>query len=299
MQNSPAPNNPVTPSTAPTFVVQQSTPAKKNNFLKYAIIIILILLGLVGAYYTGMKGYKVSIQVPNEGNAIPTNAIIQAITPTKAVTNPQISVKADVNQPAGGNNNGNNAGNNAGNNNPAPAICTLVAGAKSNLYNSAANKLCFLYARQGSASVPPEAITAGEVETKIYVYPLSMQRANGQSIEVFQKAPADTLEQAITKKFLNGINANDCFVKNRPLGNLANNFVKATIGYPIPANADAPNFTFGEQCPENYKESNGIAYFLMDKNHPDRFFYFSIGQYAIEAETGNQNKLWQDTLQVY
>ncbi|MDB5057684.1 MAG: hypothetical protein JWO59_1156, partial [Chloroflexi bacterium] len=38
----------------------------------------------------------------------------------------------------------------------------------------------------------------------------------------------------------------------------------------------------------------GISYFLADSRHPDKYLFFSIGQYPIAAGSG---KAWQDTIQ--
>jgi hypothetical protein len=262
----------------------ESTSSPVLGFIKIALILLIIAACSLGAYYLGAKGYKISIQTPEKTDASnqtnPTS--IQPQTDNAIITQPQmqITVKPQITV-------------------QQIRACTLAAGAGSTLFTSNNFHICFLHAIKGSAVVPQVAINTQENANTIYVYATNTQPSSGQSVEVFNKEPGDDIKQAITKRFLQGINANDCFVKISPNGNLPANFVKATIGYPIPQNADQPNWTYGENCPENYKESNGIAYFLMDKNHPDRLFYFSIGQYGIEASTGNQNRLWQDTIQVF
>ena len=115
-------------------------------------------------------------------------------------------------------------------------------------------------------------------------------------MEVFQKNPADSLEQAIKKQFLTGIPETDCFVKTVSDNKLSSNFTKATIAFPVPTDSDQPFFTFGQKCPETYKETNGISYFLADKDHPSKFLFFSIGQYGINAKTGDNTVMWQDTI---
>ena len=49
-----------------------------------------------------------------------------------------------------------------------------------------------------------------------------------------------------------------------------------------------------QKCPKGYTETNGIAYFLTDTNHPTQFVFFSIGQYAID---GPNNTTWQNTIE--
>lgn len=135
-------------------------------------------------------------------------------------------------------------------------------------------------------------------KTKVYLYESSMQPTTGQSIERFDKSPTDTLAQAITKKFLTGIPTTDCFVKIDPK-KPSPTITLATISYPIPENADQPNFTYGGKCPEGYSESNGVAYFLEDSAYPDRFYYVSIGQYGIPAYNSKPDSMWQDTITVF
>lgn len=127
---------------------------------------------------------------------------------------------------------------------------------------------------------------------------------NGQFVEMFSKSPEDTLAVAIQKKFLTGISETDCFIKVLPnTSSFAggpvppSNHEKATIAYPF----DPDNFMETQhKCPPQYSMTNGISYFLMDQNHPSKFFFFSIGQYAISAEAGSQPglKSWQDTFKV-
>ncbi len=142
------------------------------------------------------------------------------------------------------------------------------------------------------------AIKVQEQGSKLSVYPGSMKPQDGQSIERFEKSPADTLEQAIKKRFLSGISPSDCFVRINPK-KPSPTITKATIGYPVPTNAEGPYFDYGQVCPENYKESNGMAYFLEDSRYPDRFYYVSIGQYGIPAQNNKPDSAWQDSLIIF
>lgn len=152
-----------------------------------------------------------------------------------------------------------------------------------------------------------ESISVKEVGNKVFVYPVTMDATKGQSVEMFEKNPNDTLAQAIEKKFLVGIPKTDCFVEAgspRSDGveagkkNVDKNIETATISYPVPENAEEPAFTFGDKCPEKYRSSNGIAYFWYNRQYPSKFFYFSIGQYGIPAHDGDENSMWQDTFVV-
>jgi len=48
-----------------------------------------------------------------------------------------------------------------------------------------------------------------------------------------------------------------------------------------------------KKCPQPYAAIGGIAYFLADTAHPDRFLFFSIGQYAIPV---GKDRTWQSSI---
>ena len=136
-----------------------------------------------------------------------------------------------------------------------------------------------------------------ESDNKVYVY-VAREGSNtdyktGQYVEIFQKDPGITLKEAIENKFLKGYSSNDCFVKNYDLNNPLPRYEGATISYPAPTDPNAAWFENGDKCPPVYSESNGLSYFFYDKNFPNKFAFFSIGQYPIESGVGN--KMWQDT----
>ncbi len=133
---------------------------------------------------------------------------------------------------------------------------------------------------------------------RVYVYPLTMKPTDGQWVRVFRKPPAQSLEDAIRLQVLAGYSPQDCFV--------------VASQDPVPGHANPPGYRFaridvphapGEgpgllqdraaKCPQPYAAVGGIAYFLADTAHPDRFLFFSIGQYGIPAE---DNTVWQQTI---
>lgn len=132
-----------------------------------------------------------------------------------------------------------------------------------------------------------------ETENKIYVYMSTTKAEDGQYLEVFTKDANDSLETAIQKKFLVGYNSTNCFVEtieNKDGTGMA----KAIISYPPPSDPDEPFFANSDKCPAVYSQSNGISYFLYDKNFPDKFLFVSIGQYGIKS--GVRESLWQQTI---
>jgi len=48
-----------------------------------------------------------------------------------------------------------------------------------------------------------------------------------------------------------------------------------------------------QKCPQPYAAIGGMAYFLADTAHPDRFLFFSIGQYVIPLGT---DRTWQSSI---
>ncbi len=139
-----------------------------------------------------------------------------------------------------------------------------------------------------------------EETNKIYV-----GGKTGQSVEVFVKDPQDSLTVAIQKKFLPGTLKDTCPVSSNMVSFVEDttpvNFETASINFKFtPTGLDDPRIA-SSPCPEQYRATNGVRYFLIDKNHPDRFFFFDIGQYAIFAEpfsgSGEPDK-WQETFTV-
>lgn len=142
-------------------------------------------------------------------------------------------------------------------------------------------------------------ISTKEVGNKIYVYASNTKAEDGQYLEEFSKEPQDSLELAIKKKFLAGYSESDCFVEklknDNGFGNLyPDSYELATISYPLPTDTNLPFFANAEKCPAIYSKTNGINYFVYDKNHADKYLFVSVGQYAIDS--GIEGKVWQHTI---
>jgi hypothetical protein len=137
-----------------------------------------------------------------------------------------------------------------------------------------------------------------ETGNRIYVYFTKYPYTQGQYVEVFDKNPSETLDQAIKNQFLTNISLNDCFIKTGIADKEAkfpSNFEVKTLGFPTDLNSDIPAFAQANKCPVPYAETNGISYFLGDTMHPGKFFFFSIGQFGLSADTTNTIS-WQDTV---
>ncbi|MCL5438771.1 MAG: hypothetical protein M1268_02150 [Patescibacteria group bacterium] len=140
-------------------------------------------------------------------------------------------------------------------------------------------------------------ILAKEVGNKVYVYPSNLPETTGQYVEVMSKDKNNTLEQALRKSILKGYSQANCLLKPVNLNNGNPDYVTIEIVVPITDNDDLSTIDEkAKKCPPKYTATNGQAYFLEDKNHPDRMLFFSIGQYAIMSEGG---KTWQETIKIF
>ena len=133
---------------------------------------------------------------------------------------------------------------------------------------------------------------------RVYVYALTMKPSDGQWVQVFRKSPGTSLEDAIRAQVLQGYSPQDCFVVSGrdpvPGQTYPPTYQFARIDVPhSPDEGPGMLLPRAEKCPQPYTMVNGIAYFLADTAHPDRFLFFSIGQYPIPAGNG---RVWQQTI---
>ncbi len=135
---------------------------------------------------------------------------------------------------------------------------------------------------------------------RVYVYAASMAPEAGQWLQVFQKPSDQSLEDAIRAQVLKGYSAQDCLVVQTPDPNagtpVPGGEIFARIEVPRSEN-DTPETLQAKagKCPQPYAAIGGLAYFMQDLAHPDRFVFFSIGQYYIPGANGQP---WQTTVQV-
>lgn len=118
----------------------------------------------------------------------------------------------------------------------------------------------------------------------------------GQFVEILKKMPEQSLAEAIQSTFLYGITPDQCFVKDYSQQNDTSPYEYAEIAYPEDPDAETPFFEneYAQYCPERYRKSNGIRYFMFNPSFPDRYAFFNIGQYAISG--GASDKAWQQTV---
>jgi len=154
------------------------------------------------------------------------------------------------------------------------------------IYTSSVLGISFIY--------PKNKILVFEKENKICVtYNANDQNCEmGQFVEVFEKSADETIQEAIQKQFLKEKDLSKCKVTLPVKINYPVNFVEAEITFDI--NGDMEQvWEMTKYCSQNYAMTNGMRYFLMDKNHPTKLMFFSIGQYVISNESGIP---WQETV---
>lgn len=133
-----------------------------------------------------------------------------------------------------------------------------------------------------------------EVDNKIYSYGNfeidQMKESNSPiggityaDIEVFEKDPDISFQQALENRFLSEYDAEDCYVEffeeSEPffLPELPD-YIAAEIVFPPNEEVDGASFNHGDKCVDGYSRTNGKQYFLFNKNAPDKYFFIRIGQ---------------------
>ncbi|MCC6582021.1 MAG: hypothetical protein IT440_16440 [Phycisphaeraceae bacterium] len=160
------------------------------------------------------------------------------------------------------------------------------------LYYSEALGVGFTY-KSFSDDYVPKITESGN---KIYV-------GEYQSIEVFEKDQNVTLEQAIKDSILKGVSDAECFVKIYEMGEGdVKDYISAGISYHGEKGSTEPLFTQKHICPTQYAETNGVRYFLMNKNVPTKFLFVDIGQDSMMSD-GNPTaegflKGWYNSLRI-
>ncbi|MDP3997638.1 MAG: hypothetical protein Q8P73_04030 [bacterium] len=155
-----------------------------------------------------------------------------------------------------------------------------------------------------SFTVPySERIAVTKEEGRIYVHTEGADLVSGQWIEVFRKDPVVSLDAAITEQFLSNYSTDDCFVGSLPFPYSkedSDKFEVRIITYPTPSIEDSEELGpagTAYKCPNEYTTSMGLSYFLMDKNHPDKYAYIFVGQEIIPSRTNDYELGWHDTVQ--
>lgn len=273
-------NNPAVSTVPPVNIPPTVTiPPPKKKFPLIIVLIVLIISVAGLSYYFGVNGFKLS-----QGNK-PDEIKTAEITPTTIPVIPPTRIeKNPASSPSGSPTNKVTEG------------LPVIPG--STVFTSELLGISFRHAATIEDTTPKTAVATLEAGNKVYVYIGNTKPESGQYVEVFTKDKSDSFEEAINKQFLKGISSADCFVKIVADKKLSANFTKAIITYPVPTDSDQPAFTYGDKCPSPYTSKGGIAYFLYDNNYPEKLLFFSIGQYAIDAQSGKSDTFWQETIRI-
>lgn len=161
-------------------------------------------------------------------------------------------------------------------------------------YTSTNLGLTFSYA----SSAGSNSVLVKETTDTIYVYADNMVPETGQYVKAFTKTTGTTLKTAIEQQFLEGYDANDCYVETASISGLASTWSTAQISYPPVEDAATAvdPWVNADKCPKNYTTTNGISYFAANSGQPTKFYYFSIGQYIIP--TGDPDIGWEKTVEI-
>ena len=130
----------------------------------------------------------------------------------------------------------------------------------------------------------------------INVYVPYFGTSSAKTIEVFDKSPTQTIQEAITEKFLNGYNTNDCFVVTYGTTKLSSEYVYLGISYPPSTNPNDPWENISK-CPRSYSELNGVRPFIFNPQVPDKYIFIELGQDSITTD-GTSNKDWSSSVQI-
>lgn len=143
-----------------------------------------------------------------------------------------------------------------------------------------------------------EKLVIKEVDNKVYLVSEEYldNLSSGQYVEVFQKDPEISLMQALEERFLKNYSEKNCGTVDLSSSGYKDDYPESyeVANIEVLGQFDDVKGLLKklENCPSPYTQSNGVSYFLMDKNHPEKFAFFSIGQYAIMAD---DDTTWQKT----
>lgn len=125
----------------------------------------------------------------------------------------------------------------------------------------------------GTQQTPVRTQTVG---SRVYVYITGTTATNGQYVDVLSKVSTDDVLAAANKIIQQDAKFDTCSIQLNTQHAYPSTYQKGDLVCNGPG--------------------GGISYFLTSSQHPTKLLFVSIGQYGIPAETGNTDKMWQDTL---
>jgi hypothetical protein len=150
-------------------------------------------------------------------------------------------------------------------------------------------------------------VTVTEKEDMIYIHGIKEDLKAGKTIEVFKKDSKMSLEEAIKIQFLAKYDPKDCFVKTYPIDPNFPGYVSAGISYPRPTEQETeeglPWMKNAAKCPATYTETNGVQYFMMNKEVPTKYVFVRLGQDSITNDgsaksADGSSKDWSSSIRI-
>lgn len=148
-------------------------------------------------------------------------------------------------------------------------------------YTSQKLKISFNYFEPSNLSWD---IKVKEMGDKVFIYAIFPKSGTDQTssekyVQLFDKDPSLSLEEAVREKVLTGYSLENCPIskENNPT-NPNYDYVHISIPTPNPNESYTDLRKKADLCPTNYINFNQVTYFVMDKSHPNRFAFFSLGQ---------------------
>lgn len=249
--------------------MDEDIPASAKNAAKVAFISSIIIGAII---ISGLLWYIIKLWYFIEPANIPIDTDKQALSPSPSTTA------------------------------LSPISSTLTPSISNNenvqTYTSPRLNVSFRYSSVAGPETPNNVneVLVQETGERIYVYPRTSTPEYGQFVEVLRKASNETLQQAITRVLLAGKDPQKCFIVKGPVHNNSPHITTAEISFPRTNDEGLETLDVKTQyCGKDYAQTNGVRYFLEDKNHPEVFLFISIGQYGIYAEEGIP---WQNTIKI-
>jgi|GEM_PF-579122 len=208
---------------------------------------------------------------------LPAAATVPAATAPAAIETPAVAPASTL-------------GNAAQPPTPAPANPNVAT------FTDPALRISFNYLRQDNGT----QFDVKQAGDKVYLYMTTLPPEQGQWLQVYQKPPDQTLEDAIRQQVLKGYSAQDCLVVKAQDPNTGSPTPPGQVfaSIDLPRSADDTMEALqakAAKCPQPYAAIGGLAYFMEDTAHPDRFVFFSIGQYYVPGGNGQP---WQTTVRI-
>ncbi len=158
-----------------------------------------------------------------------------------------------------------------------------------------------------AAGPADQRVLVKQIGNKVYLYINYTKQDNptsGKFVEIFSKDPADSLTDAVKKQFLHGYSLDNCPILPANLAKNTLNPAREYVQITVPVVSDesmAKKLAKEKLCPATYtyNRRTGLAYFMMDPNHPDKFVFFKIGQdnfWGTPPSSSGFGLTWDQTL---